>query len=360
MQPVPKLFVSLGLMSGTSADGVDAAVIVTDGISESRFLGASTMPYADDLRSSLLEIAQNDVSLIEVLRRQKALTMAHVDAVRELLERLSLSPSEIDVIGFHGHTIRHVATEGLTWQIGDPSILAQQFGVPVVHDFRRMDMAAGGQGAPLVPMFHQQLCQSLAKPVAMLNLGGVGNLTWMGDDGVVIATDTGPGCGLLDAWAEKHFQLAMDIDGRLASQGTVDEQAVLAVLSQPFFQRPNPKSADRFEFDVSPLSHLDPHNGLATLCAITARSVHEVVRKMPSKPETLYVTGGGSKHPVIREMLRELLEDVRPVEDLQLRSDSMEAECFAWLAVRRLLGLPTSLPTTTACRVATSGGSITG
>lgn len=353
------LWTAIGLMSGTSADGVDAALIRTDGQSQIDFLGAITVPYTATLRTDLLQIAQTDVPLADVLRRQAALTLAHETAIRQLLDTLALPPADVDVIGFHGHTIRHLPDEQLTWQLGDPQLLAERLQIAVVSDFRRRDMAAGGQGAPLVPLFHQQLCRSLPKPFVILNLGGVGNLTWLGDAEAIVASDTGPGCGLLDAWAEQHFGVAMDTDGRLSQQGTVNAAAVAAVLQQPFFQRPLPKSADRFDFDCSPLKSLSPHDGLATLCALTAEAVEMAVQRLPSPPRTTYVTGGGSRHPLIMRLLAERLGDVQPIEALQLRWDSMEAECFAWLAVRRMRGLMISLPSTTGCRIATSGGNVT-
>ncbi len=352
-------FLALGLMSGTSADGVDAALVRTDGEAAIDFIAASTCPYEPSLRESLLQAAQQDIPLSDLLRLERSLTWHHIEASRQLITQQGISSDSIEIIGFHGHTIRHLAAESLTWQLGNPSLLAFHLNATVVSDFRRLDIAAGGQGAPLAPLFHQQICQDHPKPVAVLNLGGVGNLTWLGDGDAVYAGDTGPGCGLLDAWVQQHFGLPMDGDGKLALQGKIDHEAVNATLRQPFFQRPFPRSADRYEFDITPVQHLAPHDGLATLCSITASAVADAIKHLPCRPLATYVTGGGSKHPLIMALLSESLGKVEPIESLQWRSESLEAECFAWLAVRGWRGLPTAIPSTTGSSLATSGCNIT-
>lgn len=354
-----QLQTAFGLMSGTSADGVDAALIRTDGKDSFQFVGAITLPYEDSFSHRLLATASSDVSLLEVLRLEQALTLRHVEACRTLLDAYPAQEDQPAVIGFHGHTVRHVSSEGLTWQLGNPSLLAEQLGIPVVSDFRRRDMAAGGQGAPLAALLHQHLMAHVPKPTAVLNVGGVANVTWLGQDGQVIAGDTGPGCGLLDAWIRRHTGRSFDCHGEVAKAGSVDHGLVAATLRDAYFQRPFPKSADRFDFAVDRLDRLSTPDGAATLCAITVAAVVGALHTFPALPETLWVTGGGTHHPVIMGGLRQHLARVLPIEAAHLRSAYLEAECFAWLAVRRLRGLPTSWPTSTGANRGTVGGLLT-
>lgn len=351
---------AIGLMSGTSGDGVDAAIVKTNGESQFEFLKAITLPYDQQLRQRILRIAQSDVALNEVLRVEREVTQHHVTACKLLLqEQPGLQP---DVIGFHGHTIRHVPAERLTWQIGDASKLAAAMKCCVVSDFRKRDLAAGGQGAPLAPLFHQQLLANTTAnkcPAVVLNLGGVANVTWLGDNGEILAGDVGPGCGLLDAWSLQQLGEPYDANGELASQGEVQRHVVEATMAQPFFQARLPKSADRFQFAVQDIDKLSAEDGAATLCAITVAGIKTAVQQhLPQHPNFVWVCGGGVHHPVIMAMLRDEFENVEPIEAAGLRSDSLEAECFAWLAVRRLRGLPTSLPETTGCVQPTCGGLI--
>ena len=350
---------AVGLMSGTSADGIDVAIICTDGQRGIEFVASQTVEYPQALRQRLLALARQDRPVEELLGVERDVTLHHGRAVVDLLRSKRISAPQVVVIGFHGHTIRHVPAKQLTFQIGDASLLCEQTGIRVVSDFRRRDIAAGGQGAPLAAMFHAALLPAdLQQPACVLNLGGVGNLTWVHGEQLV-AGDTGPGCGLLDAWTWQHTGQAFDQDGRLASRGTVDQNAVTRALDHPFFKTPFPKSADRFDFHQIDVSHLSSADGAATLCAITAESVARAVQFLPAKATHWYLTGGGSRHPIIVTELRKRLPNVEPIDAIGGRADSLEAECFAWLAVRALRGLPTSLPSTTGAGHPTVGGVVT-
>ncbi len=345
----------VGLMSGTSGDGVDAALLDTDGEDKIGFLGGLTLPYDEDLRTRLLDAAQHDIPLMELLRVEKLLSEHHVQAVRQLLEDNPKVAKKVELVGFHGHTVRHAANEGICWQIGNPWILSRDLGLPVVNDFRRCDVAGGGQGAPLVAMFHRALFSKEPRPTVVLNIGGVANVTWLGQNHEIIAGDTGPGCGLIDEWAQTMANLPHDRDGHLAQAGKVDWDTVEAALESPFFGLPLPKSADRYDFDHVDVSALSVEDGAATLCAVTAEAVYRAVKKLPAMPKKTWITGGGVHHPVIMRMLGERLGEIRNISEYGLNPDTLEAECFAWLAVRHQRGLPLTIPETTGCKRPLSG-----
>lgn len=348
--------VAVGLMSGTSGDGVDAALLETDGENKIGFLGGLTLPYDEDLRGRLLEASQHDVPLSELLRVEKEISEHHVEAVRQLLAEYPKLAKKVEIVGFHGHTVRHSASEGITMQIGNPWILARDLKLPVVNDFRRCDIAGGGQGAPLVAMFHMALFSKEARPTVVLNLGGVANVTWLGENDEIIAGDTGPGCGLIDEWAQTMADLPHDRDGHLALAGKVDWATVEQALDSPFFGLPLPKSADRFDFDHVDVSPLGVEDGAATLCAVTAEAVFRAVKRLPAMPKKTWVTGGGVHHPFIMQLLGERLGEIQNVSQFGLNPDTLEAECFAWLAVRHKRGLPLTIPETTGCDAPLSGG----
>ncbi|MGH6719095.1 MAG: anhydro-N-acetylmuramic acid kinase, partial [Alphaproteobacteria bacterium] len=256
-------------MSGTSLDGVDAALIATDGERVERRGPALTRPYDADLRARL-RAALGGTGDVMALARD--LTLVHAEAVAALLAKAGLGHDRVRLIGFHGQTIAHRPAEGITWQIGDPALLAARTGIDVVADFRRADVAAGGQGAPLAPYYHRALARGLERPLAVLNVGGVANLTWIGPDDAVLAFDTGPGGALIDDWVARHTGAAYDADGALALVGRVHDDRIDAVLARPYFAAPPPKSLDRNAFG-DPAAGLDAADGAATLTALTARAV---------------------------------------------------------------------------------------
>jgi anhydro-N-acetylmuramic acid kinase len=349
----------LGLMSGTSADGADVALVATDGENAIEFFGGLTLPYDRELRARVLEASQHDVPIVELARVERDITLHHAEAVAELLRTLPRESQGVSLIGFHGHTVRHLPNEQITMQIGNPWLLAEKTGMRVVSDFRRHDMAVGGQGAPLVAMFHRALFPNEPRPTVIINLGGVANITWLGEKDEIIAGDTGPGCGLLDEWIQEMAGQSHDEDGRIAQQGKVDEAIATAALSTPFFSKRLPRSADRFDFDHVDVSGLSVEDGAATLCAVTVRAIVQAVKQMPKRPAVVWVTGGGVHHPLIMRMISENFGKVQSVRQMNLNPDTLEAECFAWLAVRHTKGLPLTIPETTGCRKPVCGGTIT-
>jgi anhydro-N-acetylmuramic acid kinase len=359
-----RLRTAIGLMSGTSMDGIDAALIRSDGAGRVEFGPRLTVPYEPalrrDLRASLGKSAA-PAALVE------ALTRAHAAAVERLLAEHHVDRAKVDVVGFHGHTIWHRPEAHETVQIGDGPLLARLLGLEVVNDFRTPDVRAGGQGAPLVPVFHAALARALPHPVAVLNIGGVANVTWIGaafdpaspapDDAALLAFDTGPGNALLDDWVLKHTGAAWDADGKLARAGHVDERAAAAILADRYFERAPPKSLDRDHFDPRPVERLSPADGAATLVAVTARAVALARGHFPAPPVRWLVTGGGRRNPAMMWALRQAIpEPVDPVEAVGWDGDALEAQAFAYLAVRARRGLPLSFPGTTGVPQPLCGG----
>ncbi len=350
---------ALGLMSGTSLDGIDAALIRTDGIVVQEVGAAATLPYEPALRERLRALLGGEGAVDEEAAVAQGLTEAHAEAVRRLLADAAVAAANVDVVGFHGHTILHRPKDGITRQIGDGALLAALTGIPVVSDFRSADVAAGGEGAPLVPLFHRALAASLQLPVAVLNLGGVANVTWIGSgaDADLLAFDTGPGNAPIDDWVRHYTGEAYDEGGKLAAQGRVDPARLATLLDNPFFARRPPKSLDRNHFMTAAVAGLSVADGAATLAAFTAAAVARAEEHLPAAPTRWLVAGGGRHNAALMTALRQrLAAPVQAVDELGWNGDALEAQAFGFLAVRSLRGLPLSLPRTTGVGVPTSGG----
>jgi anhydro-N-acetylmuramic acid kinase len=358
---------AIGLMSGTSLDGVDVALIETDGERVAALGPSFCRPYSEDERAILRQaLAEAEVLTDRAARpgilaqAETLVTRAHGDAVESFLADNDIAA--VDVVGFHGQTVLHRPARGLTVQIGDGDALARRLGRTVVHDFRAADVAAGGQGAPLVPVFHRALAASLTreKPVAVLNIGGVANVTFVDDDRDPVACDTGPGNALIDDFLRARLGRAFDEDGATAAQGKVDQAFVARVLAQPFFDQKPPKSLDRnaFAFVESGLSEFSVPDGAATLAALTAQAVARVVPRLPRAPKSWIVAGGGARNRTIMRMLADHLAPARveTADAVGWSSDALEAQAFGYLAVRSLKGLPITFPTTTGVPQPRTGG----
>ncbi len=346
---------TIGLMSGTSLDGIDAAYVETDGFDDVVTGPALTIPYTPEFRERLRGILGGGPADV-VASVERELTDLHAAAVAAL--RGDARCGKIDLIGFHGHTILHRPDRGRTWQIGDGARLAKLCHVEVMADFRSNDVAAGGQGAPLVPVFHRALAHELPRPLAILNIGGVANVTWIGaEDDALLSFDTGPGNALLDDWALAHTGRPVDLDGALAGAGSADPAYVKRFLSDPYFARHAPKSLDRDHFRAWVPSHLNAADGAATLVECAAAAVALGARQFPAAPALWLVSGGGRRNPAIMAALsRRLAAEVRPVDTLGWNGDALEAQAFGYLAVRALKRLPLSFPGTTGVSSPVSGG----
>lgn len=346
---------TIGLMSGTSLDGIDAAYIETDGIDHAVTGPALTIPYTPSFREKLRAILGGGPA-DRVAEVERELTDLHAAAVTAL--RSDRRCGAIDLIGFHGHTILHRPDRGRTWQIGDGDRLAKLCHVEVIGDFRSNDVAAGGQGAPLVPAFHRAISHGLQRPLAILNIGGVANVTWIGQEiDAILSFDTGPGNALIDDWALKHTGTPVDRDGALAQAGTPDSAFVQRFLADPYFARHAPKSLDRDHFSGFVPDHLDAADGAATLVECTAAAVALGAENFPAAAGLWLISGGGRHNPAIMAALsRQLATEVRAVDTLGWNGDALEAQAFGYLAVRALRRLPLSFPGTTGVSSPISGG----
>lgn len=352
----------VGLMSGTSVDAVDAALIETDGMEYVRPMAFHAHSYSDAERQLIRAAAARALAMPApgedplIARAEEVLTIAHAEAVAALP-----GSEQAVLIGFHGQTVAHRPPGAgvpapFTWQIGDATLLARRTGMVVVHDFRSADVAAGGQGAPLAPGFHRALASHLEQPLGVLNLGGVANLTWFAESAWG-AFDTGPANGLIDDWAARHGGGRFDEDGRMASGGRVDEAILAVMTSAEWFDQPPPKSLDRSDFSLEPVRGLSAEDGAATLTAFTAETVRRALGHLPVPLRRLLVTGGGRHNPVLMRMLaRRTGIAVDPVEAVGWQGDALEAQAFGWLAVRHVRGLPLSWPETTGVPLPQTGG----
>ncbi|WP_336970321.1 anhydro-N-acetylmuramic acid kinase [Sphingobium aromaticiconvertens] len=355
---------AIGLMSGTSRDGIDAALIETDGEGGVKPIAFHAQPYGEGFRLRLAEACERAMAMDApgfeplIASVEAELTELHIEAVADLLGRSGHVAQDVAVIGFHGHTVAHRPERGWTWQIGDGAALAGGFGIPVVGDLRSADVAAGGQGAPLLPVYHRALGAGLPKPVAILNLGGVANVTAIGageDD--LVAFDTGMASGLIDNWMQAHGDAAYDAGGAVAAKGQVDEDVLAVMLADPWFAVPPPKSIDREAFTIAPVGKLNLEDGAATLTAFSAAAVARGIDHLTQRPTRIYAAGGGRHNGTLMKMLAERTGiDVRPVDELGWDGDALEAQGFAYMAVRRLAGLAISFPGTTGAPEPMTGG----
>lgn len=361
---------AIGLMSGTSLDGVDVALIETDGESIAAFGPVGYRPYEDGERAVLRQALAEAVALDRrdarpgILADAEALvTRTHAETVEGFLREHRIAREGVAIVGFHGQTVLHRPDRRLTVQVGDGGALARRLGIPVAFDFRAEDVAAGGQGAPLVPVFHQALARGLDRPhpIGVLNVGGVANVTYV-DGGAPIACDTGPGNALIDDFMRARTGRPLDRDGDQAARGRVDEGFVARVLEHPFFAQACPKSLDRnaFAFANIGLPEFTVADGAATLSALTAASVARILPHLPRPPASWIVAGGGARNPTLMRMLAAKLAPARveTADAVGWSADALEAQAFAYLAVRTLRGLPITFPSTTGVAKPMVGGTV--
>jgi anhydro-N-acetylmuramic acid kinase len=344
-------------MSGTSVDGVDVASIETDGERVFSFGPTLTVSYPDEVRRTIRAAFGADTAGEATAAAECAVTEAHAEAVRQWSAHHGVALHALDVVGFHGQTVTHRPERRFTWQIGDGAFLARALGVRVVNDLRSADVLAGGQGAPLVPVFHAALAKDLPRPIAVVNIGGVANVTWIGEDEQLLAFDTGPGNGPIDDWCARRAGQRFDRDGALAASGKIDRPRLERWTQHLYFMRKPPKSLDRGDFGFDWADGLSVADGAATLTRATARSIGLAARHFPAPAKQWIVTGGGAHNPTLLAAIAE--ETGVPVllaSSLGWDGDALEAQAFAFLAVRSLRGLPFTYPTTTGAPQPLTGG----
>lgn len=380
-----KIYTSIGLMSGTSMDGVDAAIVQTDGEKilsyganhfkaypgwlklKMRKLIAdvqSERPEAGGKRQEDMESKTLNTYLNEV---EKDITKFHVEVVEELLINADLRPREVDVIGFHGHTVDHRPQDKFTWQIGDGKFLAEKTKINVVGNFRENDIKMGGQGAPLLPLYHKAIVPKDKYPAAVVNIGGVSNITYI-DEQNLIAFDTGPGNALIDDIIFENTGRHFDEEGKVAQAGKLNEELLQFLLGNLYFERKPPKSLDRNQFASQVKSLLEGKfanmpfaNKVTTLSEFTVQAIAKAIDHLPSDPKNWFVCGGGVHNKFMMDRLKEVLYGkVKKISAVNknLNADFIEAQGFAFLAVRSVMGLPLTYSTTTG--VVSNSGHATG
>jgi anhydro-N-acetylmuramic acid kinase len=350
---------ALGLMSGTSVDGVDVALVETDGERLASFGPVLTVPYTDDVRRVIRAAFGAEQPNEATAAAGQAVTEAHADAVRRWSRETGTALSTLDVVGFHGQTITHRPEKHFTWQVGDGAALAKALGVRVVNDLRGADVLAGGQGAPLVPIYHAALVRDLPRPLAVLNIGGVANVTWIGADGTLLAFDTGPGNGPIDDWCARRAGRRFDEDGALAASGKVDRTRLERFSEHRYFARKPPKSLDRGDFNDAWAEGLSAADGAATLARGTARAIALAARHFPAPVTQWVIAGGGARNPtLLKAIAEETLGKIVTADSLGWNGDALEAQAFGFLAVRSLRGLPLTFPGTTGAPRPMTGGKV--
>jgi anhydro-N-acetylmuramic acid kinase len=353
---------AIGIISGTSMDGIDVGLIETDGLAHVKAGPSLTYPYAPALAHELRALIANQ----NLARKgdhedlERAVSFAHAAACQQFMREYAIERETVDLIGLHGQTICHRPAEKFTRQLGLAALVAAETGIDTVYRFRHADVAAGGQGAPFAPVYHQALCAKLDGPVMVLNLGGVANVTYA-DGGTLIAFDTGPASALIDDFVQRRRNVPFDKDGALAASGAADEPLVRLLMSDPYFKKPAPKSLDRNDFHASAkaVDRLGDADGAATLTAFTVQSIAAALDHVPGVPKRWLVCGGGRHNAAIMAALAARLGcPVEPVEVIGHDGDGLEAQLFGYLAVRSVKGLPLSFSGTTGVPAPLTGGDL--
>ncbi len=363
---------AIGLMSGTSMDGIDLAILRSDGEDQVARGASLSIPYPESFRDRLkaglvqakaMRRREDRPGLLHRLERD--LTLLHAVAVHDLLAEAGLSPADIDVIGFHGQTVLHRPDAALTVQLGDGPLLAAETGIDVVYDMRAEDMRHGGQGAPLIPVYHRALAAgldpALPRPVVFVNIGGISNLTFIAEDGTLTAFDSGPGNMLIDQWVEAHGQGRFDEGGAIAASGSLVPSLAEHYLGAPFFSANTRRSLDRGDFPPPPKGAVSLEDGARTLAWLTGAAILRSAEHLPARPKTYLVCGGGRLNPIIMTEFASLaaVRDgarVIAAEAQGFDGGAMEAEAWAYLAIRALDGKPLTFPGTTGVQEPVSGG----
>lgn len=351
----------LGLTSGSSLDGVNASIIITDGVDVFETVKTFDIPYDDNLREALRHMQKNYVKMNddEKIRIENSLTDFHIGVAREIM----YDYEGIDLIGFSGHIICHKPSEHILYQIGLEQKMADELGIKVVGKFRNADILAGGQGAPLSPIYHASITQNMEKPLAIVDIGGISSITFVGQNGELVAFDAGPGNAALNEWVNKHGSMHMDYNGRLGITGHINDEVLAAMMKHKYLKLLPPKATDSATFrdKLEHLEGLSLEDGAATATAFIATSILKAIDDfIPITPKQIIVCGGGAKNPTLVRFLkqRSIGMEITTAQECDFDPLGIEAQAFAFLAVRRLQCMPTSFPFTTGASQEVIGGEI--
>ena len=364
------LITAIGLMSGTSCDGIDASIIKSDGEDVLDLIGDNFIPYEDKTKHKIRKLKDKidkaidlKVNKLEIISAEKEITLLHLRSINLLLEKLKIKKSEIDLVGLHGHTIFHNFLNKKTMQLGDGKILSKLTGLNVIYDFRKNDLKNGGQGAPLVPVFHKLLKKKLQlkSPVVFVNIGGISNLTYLDDNNEMISFDSGPGNFLIDRLLQlkSNGKVQFDKDGDIAMKGYVDKNILESYLNDPYYDMLPPKSLDVNDFNLSSVRGISIENSITTLSELTSQTIANSLSFFSNKPQKIILCGGGRKNKYIYERIKQISNiSTLNIDKYKMNGDFIESQAFGYLAIRSFLNKPISFPKTTGVSKATIGGKL--
>jgi anhydro-N-acetylmuramic acid kinase len=359
-----KYYLAIGVMSGTSADGIDISLIKTDGKDYFRPLSNLSIQYSDDLRKKIINFSKSfrdKSSHYCIISLEELITNIYIEGIRELLKKIKTKLDKIDVISVHGQTIYHDPNNSISLQLINASKISNYFEIKVISNFRQKDIIKGGEGAPLVPIFHAALKKYLKikKSAIFINIGGISNITHISKSGKLIAFDTGPGMCLLDDYVKLNSNNQYDFNGDLSKKGHVNNRILKINMSDKFFNKDYPKSLDRNYFSIKIYKDLDFYNACATISMFTVLSIYEGIKKTEKACDSIYLMGGGSRNQFISSKLSNLVKgEIRFIDSLNLSDHYIESQAFAYLGIRFLKKLPISFPKTTGVIKPTSGGEV--
>ena len=366
-----KNYLALGLMSGTSADGIDLATLITDGRSKIKLGPSGYHPFSKSFKNRIKCVFKEEVNIKNLKKKKRIVEIenefTHLNflAINKFLKKNKIKKDKIDVIGFHGQTISHNPSKGYSWQIGNSKKLANLLNINVVSNFRNNDIINGGQGAPLPPIFHYYLTKKIKKKVCFINLGGISNITYFDHKSKtnlnnILAFDAGPCCSLIDDWVTQNSNKKFDNFGLLARKGNVKDKIVKDFLKKPFFTKLPPKSLDRSSFSIKKLRKLKIKDGAATLNYFVADTLLIAINCLPDIPDVCILSGGGRHNKFLVELINKKIEKSKILlsENYNWNGDSIEAYAFAYLSVRKLLNLPITFSKTTGVKTPLTGGQI--
>ena len=357
---------SIGLMSGTSMDGVDASIIKSDGEQFIEIIENIYLKYDNQLKLELKKVVDSCKTKEDfnkysknIKEIEKKITMKHAEACKKIMEKKQ--GLKIDVIGFHGQTILHKPHKGYSIQIGDSNLLLNLTKVSIVSDFRNNDILNGGQGAPLTPLYHKLISLKIKSkfPIAFINIGGITNITYLENKNKIESFDSGPGNFLIDAWVKSRSKLDYDDKGKLAQLGTINENILKDFLSKPYYKEKFPKSLDVKEFNLNNIKKLTLEDGCSTLSMLTVKSICMAINSFKKKPGTIIFSGGGRKNKFIINSIKKILnKSVSLIDEFNFDGDFIESQAFAYLAIRSYLNKFITLPSTTGVKKPCKGGKI--